>query len=227
MYIGQTTDFSRRLQEHINKKQFWSQAVGFTSALRYSKTEIQYLEYILIKELVECGNAALIENYQIPVEPYISEQMKNALMEDYKSIKVLLLFCGFNIFNEKVIDIGNVSKPDSRKLMNRLVNAYQRKPVSYTDYDDSEEETLLTYIIKEEDCYAEAIQTNNGKYMVLPYGYISTKLDPKFVSEQYNISIDDNRKLLTSKDFDNLSDAAKLITGVADEKLWKVSIKHI
>lgn len=87
---------------------------------------------------------------------------------------------------------------------------------------------MITYVLKDEDCYAEASVTKDGNIMVLPFGYIKLSLNPEIVAEKFKTKIDsDTRKLLTTTMVDNLSEAAELITGTADDSLWRKKITFV
>lgn len=55
LYIGQSANVSNRLLQHSSKKDFWTSALVFIRKNRYNRTEIQYLEYYMIKSAIECG----------------------------------------------------------------------------------------------------------------------------------------------------------------------------
>ena len=172
-YIGQSSNVSYRLQQHSAKKDFWTSAIVFIRKNRYDRTEIQYLEHYLIKNAIECGQSELIENCQIPSEPYIDEVNKKLLESNFEDMKLLLKFAGYQLFDNKQLEIGNIQKNQSHKIINRIARAYQQKShnvVSEPEYDVEDE--IVTYVLKDEDCYAEATINKDGKVMILPFGYI-------------------------------------------------------
>lgn len=144
-------------------------------------------------------------------------------------MKLLLKFAGYHIFDNRQLEIGNIEKKQSHKIINRIVQAYQKSSdniSSEPEYDT--EEKIVTYILKDEDCYAEASLMKDGKIMVLPFGYIKLSLNPDTVAEQFKTKIDsDTRKLMTTTIVDNFSQAAELITGQPNDSLWRKKITFV
>lgn len=73
IYVGEGDPAGPRLQSHGSKKDFWTQAIVFTSKDDYlTKTQIQFLEARLVTEARAAGRVAM-ENGNSPGEPRIWE----------------------------------------------------------------------------------------------------------------------------------------------------------
>ena len=64
-YIGQTQNGYNRIKQHIKQKDFWEIAcLFFNTKEEFSKSEVQYLEYLAIKNTIECNNYNILEIIQ-------------------------------------------------------------------------------------------------------------------------------------------------------------------
>lgn len=73
LYIGEGDPVLPRLLSHNAKKDFWTQAIVFTSKdENLTKTQIQYLEAMLIKTAIDCKRIKL-DNVQESTIPTLSE----------------------------------------------------------------------------------------------------------------------------------------------------------
>lgn len=73
VYIGQSEDVIERLLQHDSSKDFWTDAVAFTSKDdAFNSAHARYIESELIRLGHERGRATL-ENAKVPSQPHISE----------------------------------------------------------------------------------------------------------------------------------------------------------
>jgi excinuclease UvrABC nuclease subunit len=87
IYIGEGDPVLPRLKSHANKKDFWTEAIVFTSKDDYlTKTQIQYLESELITQAKEAYRA-LLDNTNTPTKPNISEVDKAEVDQFIDGIK--------------------------------------------------------------------------------------------------------------------------------------------
>lgn len=100
-YIGQTNDFTNRVTDHKQKKDWWDTALVFVSkADEIFASETLYLEYLGWKTACD-AHQYNIENTKPIKEPGLSEDKKNDMELFFEEIKFLTNFYGCNIFENK------------------------------------------------------------------------------------------------------------------------------
>ena len=73
LYIGEGDPVGPRLDEHANKKDFWTHAVIFTSKdQNLNKAHVQYLEHRLVS-LAQTAKRSILDNGNTPQPPSLSE----------------------------------------------------------------------------------------------------------------------------------------------------------
>lgn len=98
VYIGEGDPVSPRLKSHSNNKEFWNEAIVFTSKDNYiTKTQIQYIESELI-EIARKSHNVELDNSNNPVKPNISEVDEAEVSQFIESIKLILSSLGIDIF---------------------------------------------------------------------------------------------------------------------------------
>lgn len=104
VYIGEGENVSNRLRQHANgvkQKEFWNEAVVFTSKDDYiTKTQIQYLESELCRLVLEAGNAVVLNGNQ-PAKPNLSEVDTAEMKQFLGVIKIILSSVGINLLDSK------------------------------------------------------------------------------------------------------------------------------
>lgn len=101
-YIGETDAFLTRIQQHIAKKEFWTEALAFmASDDSLSKTEVQYLEYLAYDKASKMNVINLKENTQIPKAPHMTFIQRGKTEEFFKYVQFLTKFVGCDIFEQK------------------------------------------------------------------------------------------------------------------------------
>lgn len=110
IYIGEGENVFKRLKNHIKEKEFWNEAIVFSSKdENLTKGHIKYLESKLIN-MVSKKSEYILNNEKINEKTNLPE-MAIADMESFlKNIKVMLPTLGYNIFNESnKVKKGNVN----------------------------------------------------------------------------------------------------------------------
>ena len=99
VYIGEGDPVLPRLKSHSINKEFWDEAIVFTSKDNYiTKTQIQYIE----SELIDIGRKSQnieLDNVHNPVKPNISEVDEAEVSQFIESIKFILSSLGIDIFS--------------------------------------------------------------------------------------------------------------------------------
>lgn len=99
-YIGQTNDFTNRVNDHKQKKDFWDIALVFVSKSdEIFPSEALYLEYLGWKAAKEAGNY-IIENSKDINEPHLSADKQNEMELFFEDIQFLTRFYGCSVFDE-------------------------------------------------------------------------------------------------------------------------------
>ena len=100
-YIGETDDFTKRIVQHLAKKDFWDEVMVFlASDGSLSKTEVQYLEFLAYKKACEMNSYNLSENTQTPKNPHMSVMQKAKADKFFKYVQFLAKFVGNDIFEK-------------------------------------------------------------------------------------------------------------------------------
>ncbi|MDE7388925.1 MAG: GIY-YIG nuclease family protein [Muribaculaceae bacterium] len=99
-YIGETNNFSKRIKDHDQKKDFWSKALVFISQneSQIDKADVQYLEAKAISLALKNKQFILNENKQSPDLPVLPEHKRDPDDEFFDDIIFLASFIGCNIF---------------------------------------------------------------------------------------------------------------------------------
>ena len=106
VYIGETEDFTKRIQSHATYD-FWNEALVFTAKDQLlTKSEVQYLECLAIEKASEARNYNTTQNKQKPKFPHLAENRVEIVKDFFNEIAFLSSFSGFNLFEdyEKIED---------------------------------------------------------------------------------------------------------------------------
>ena len=113
VYVGEGDPVIPRLKNHIATKEFWTQAIVFTSKDDYlTKTQIQFLEASVIEKL-KSASRSIIDNGTSPTLPNISEAEKSEVEHFMEVMSLLLASIGIDILEPRNATIP-VDKTDSR-----------------------------------------------------------------------------------------------------------------
>ena len=98
-YIGQTNDFTNRVIDHKQKKDFWDKALVFVSkADEIYASEVLYLEFLGWRKAKDAKNF-VIENTKDIIEPSLSTDKKNDMELFFDEIQFLTRFYGCDVFD--------------------------------------------------------------------------------------------------------------------------------
>ena len=98
-YIGQTTDFANRKNDHLQKKDFWDLALVFISdSHKIYGDDVKYLEYLGIDAAQNAGSYELL-NGANPKKPNIAPYRVNDMEVFFREIQLLCRFFGCRIFD--------------------------------------------------------------------------------------------------------------------------------
>lgn len=105
VYVGEGDPVSPRLRSHSINKEFWTEAIVFTSKDNYlTKTQIQYLEAEIVRLISESKNV-ILDNTQMPTKPNISEVDSAEVRQFMDTIKLILSSLGISILEPAIAEI--------------------------------------------------------------------------------------------------------------------------
>lgn len=134
-YIGQTTDFANRKNDHIQKKDFWSVALVFVSDNhKIYGDDVKYLEYLGI-EFAQSVDSFSLLNGANPRKPNIAPYRVNDMEVFFRDIQLLTRFYGCGIFD------APVAKPHPEHLF--YVHATDRPAEGIGYYDECSKQFVL------------------------------------------------------------------------------------
>ncbi|MDP3442349.1 MAG: GIY-YIG nuclease family protein [Ignavibacteria bacterium] len=101
VYIGEAESILKRLNQHLNQKDFWNETIVFVSKDdNLNKAHIKYLENRL-HDIAQLAKRYKIENSIIPTQSSISESDRAEMEEFIENIKLLVNTLGHKVFDEK------------------------------------------------------------------------------------------------------------------------------
>ena len=110
IYVGEAEDCLKRLKQHNQNKDFWTDALVIVSKTKnFTKTHIKYLEWYCLDVAQTVGRYNL-ENTSLPSRPFISEPMEADLLDNFDTIKTLVATFGYPIFDQ-------IKKPPQKDIL--------------------------------------------------------------------------------------------------------------
>lgn len=107
VYIGESENVAKRLLEHDRNKDFWNEAIVFTSKdENLTKGHIQYLESRIIALVKECDRYS-INKTNYPIKINLPKSEKAAMEEFIHNMKIILGSLGHQLI-EKIEDNSSV-----------------------------------------------------------------------------------------------------------------------
>lgn len=101
VYIGEAESILKRLNQHLNQKDFWNETIVFVSKDdNLNKAHIKYLENRL-HDIAQSAKRYKIENSIVPTQSSISESDRAEMEEFIENIKMLVNTLGHKVFDEK------------------------------------------------------------------------------------------------------------------------------
>ena len=99
-YIGETQDFTDRVIDHKQKKDFWNIALVFVSkSNEIFASEVLYLEYLGYQAAVDAGNY-IIENPNKVNKQKLSPDKEDEMELFFEDIQFLTRFYGCRVFDK-------------------------------------------------------------------------------------------------------------------------------
>lgn len=208
LYIGEGDPIGPRLNSHYGNKDFWTNAIVFTSKDDFlGKTQIQYLESRLISLAREAGKVAL-DNGNSPLEPNISEVNLAEVKDFLDSILLLLKAMGIDFF---IPSVKTNAQQNVDAYTMKIKNAEAKMLITEGKY------VLLkgsTVVLKE---------TNAAKEPLI--------LRRKSLLENNMLSIIDNELMIVNDnlEFNSASQAGSVVAGIGVNGLtaWKLNGKTL
>lgn len=108
LYIGQTDELRKRLDQHVAMKEFWDRCVVFVSSNNFlNRAHVTWLEWKLYQRATKIGQCKL-NNAQAPQEPSLSEAEKADMQAFCDQLLSVLPLIGVNAFEEpRSISVAN------------------------------------------------------------------------------------------------------------------------
>lgn len=101
VYIGEAESILKRLNQHLNQKDFWNETIVFISKdENLNKAHVKYLENRL-HNIASSAKRYKVENSIIPTQSSISESDRSEMEEFIENIKMLVNTLGHKVFDEK------------------------------------------------------------------------------------------------------------------------------
>ena len=101
VYIGEAESILKRLNQHLNQKDFWNETIVFISKdENLNKAHVKYLENRL-HDIALKAKRYKVENSITPTQSSISESDRAEMEEFIENIKMLVNTLGHKVFDEK------------------------------------------------------------------------------------------------------------------------------
>lgn len=216
-YIGESENVSQRLISHDRNKEFWNEAVIFTSKdENLTKAHIKYLEASLVNLSKKAGRYALV-NGNTPPESSLPRADRDAMEEFIVNLRMVLGILGYPIL-EPIFESkhdNNSSKLSENQISSvNILNNLVFKVNHLTAYGAVTDEG---FVLK------KGSQLSKANSVSVPRKLISIK-------EQLLVDgelIDDKDNLISTQDilFSSSSYAAAIVAGTSRSgpQAWKAS----
>jgi len=101
VYIGQSSDLSKRITQHTIGKEWWTSVVILTTKDdNLTRTDIDYLEYVLIEKAMKTGRLDC-DNKKKGNPPKVDKFRRVFLQQYLDEAMFLMNLIGINVFSEK------------------------------------------------------------------------------------------------------------------------------
>ncbi len=195
-YIGQTTNFANRKNDHNNNKSFWTLALVFISDNhKIYGDDVRYLEYLGIEAAQNAKSYSLLNDAN-PKKPNIAPFRVNDMEVFFRDIELLCKFYGCNIFEEPKSCLSTKPQIFSQHYFYAVSESRQAHGIGY--YNESEHKFILS-----EGSILAPDSTQSFK---------QKDLRDKFIKE-YCIKEEDKVILLHDVTFDTPSSASGYVFG--------------
>ena len=136
-YVGEGDPVEDRLKAHAtgkNQKDFWNEAIVFTSKDNYiTKTQIQYLESEIYRLAYEAGKVKLYNN-QRPSKPNLSEVDNSEMRQFLEGVKLILSSIGIDILESQKVVQDKDGEELERIFQFKIKNAKAKMKIKEDKY---------------------------------------------------------------------------------------------
>lgn len=163
-YIGESENVAQRLTNHDRKKDFWSEAVIFTSKdENLTKAHIKYLESALVC-LSKNADRYELENGNTPSESSLPRADRDAMKEFVENVRMVLGTLGYSIL-ESILKSKDSSEGFVLKKGSQLSKSNSESMPG--KLSTTKEKLLVDGVLKDEGAYlvaSEDILFNSSSY---------------------------------------------------------------
>jgi len=175
IYIGQSSDLSRRISEHQSGKDWWEKVIVLTTKDdSLNHTDIDFLEYSLIEKALQY-NVLKCDNKQKGYVPKVDKFRKVTLEKYLEESFFLLKLIGINVFCDKPpfkmdtvtkLVEGKRAKDEAIKYLNSLGISLDDY-ISYAVINDSDEYWLNPSVKCLKKSWSIILNNNKERKLVL------------------------------------------------------------
>ena len=201
-----------------------------------TQTQTTFLEYLAIKEAVECGQVYLMDNYQLPKKPVIEPDDEVKMRNLFGIIKLMTEYAGYKgIFRKKQLMLKNDEYNTYRKrnMLDRIISrtSSSTQPIKTVEsYDEEETEVLVSYkaITPDGRLNAYVIPVKDG-FMIMPGSIINqtykslSEISIPNITDKVKLNV--NNKLTVTSGFilPTLEDMSVFVNdGNSDTSIWQM-----
>lgn len=227
IYIGHTTDASVRTRQHMSMERMFSEACVLTRIQgQFDKAEVMYLEHYAIVWAIEQGSVDLMENSNIPDEPYISPEKKFALQDVFLDYMMLVRHAGFDgVFGKRLFSIADSGYLSRNRISDRMGSFCPEPSLSSPSDDgafDDDNRVIGKYVLDGADFHAECMELEDGCYMLLGGCRISAGVDIDALPSDLSAKIDrKSRSLPIGFISASLDDISIVVCGSSSDASWR------
>ena len=168
IYIGETENFKKRLDDHMKNKDFWNQCILFTSIDdNFNKAHVKWLESHFYSHFRNFSHI-ILENASGPKKSKLSESDTSSLNEYSKNVYLILNALGVYTTNTKEANVNKKIK-ERFHMSEAGVDAYmEREQEKYKVLEGAviREKQQLMYQNKYKGAYAKRNSLLNEGFLV-------------------------------------------------------------
>jgi len=139
LYVGEGDPIRPRLESHYAQKDFWTRAIGFTTATagQLNKAHVQFLEARLIA-LARAAKRVTLENANQPAEPSLSEADRADMEVFLAHMLGMLPVLGVHAFEQAPIAVVPAAAPGQPAPVASTLLFCRGKGVEATGYESTQ-----------------------------------------------------------------------------------------
>lgn len=136
VYIGESENILERLNEHLSKKEFWNEAIFFTSKDdNLTKSHIKYLEARLIGMSKDAQRYTIL-NSTSGTSSSLPRSDKDAMEEFLSNIRILLGTMGHKVLEPMITQSEKIQRIEEKKNIELTFNKRGNKVSARAIYTD-------------------------------------------------------------------------------------------